>query len=431
MEKDDVQLIRSTLSGNDAAFSALVQKYQKAFMPWYGGRLVIFTMPKKLRRTPSLEHTRNSQRSRITANLPDGSTLSQIDFAINYLRKKKPAMQSLEGTRPEEVARLFLYHYVSGEREAAAAEHRSEIVKKLLARLPESERTVVTLYYLGEMNAKEIGKFLGVSVKTIHSRLHRARKRLQEKEELLVQEVLGGVSLPTHLIEGIMQQVADLKPIPPPAGKPLLPWTAFGTSVIVVLLLLGVSNQYIARFQKPYSFEAQSEPTIEIIDALIVLDVDSKPAVRSQVGRAAIPGENRGIGQHITEPVLVSNTQADSAKFSTSQWTQTNGPHGGNVLDVFVTSESVLYAAALSGIYRLAPDATAWAPHQYEYTQRTVQDADGRTCRYPLYCFPPIKYSLQRITVKRGRSFAPDQRDMPLDLSSCTNQMNIPHNPVP
>ena len=72
----------------------------------------------------------------------------------------------------------------------------------------------MTLYYLGEMTSKEIGKFLGVSVKTVHSRLHRARKRLQEKDELLVSEVLGGVQLPTNLIENITRQVADMKPTP-------------------------------------------------------------------------------------------------------------------------------------------------------------------------------------------------------------------------
>ena len=62
--------------------------------------------------------------------------------------------------------------------------------ERLLAKLPESERTVVTLFYLGEMTTKEIGKFLGVSVDTIKSRLRRGRKRLQEDEELMIQEVL-------------------------------------------------------------------------------------------------------------------------------------------------------------------------------------------------------------------------------------------------
>ncbi|MCY4567650.1 MAG: hypothetical protein OXD49_05005, partial [Candidatus Poribacteria bacterium] len=153
---------------------------------------------------------------------------------------------------------------------------------------------------------------------------------------------------------------ADLKPTPPPIGKPLLPWTAFGATAVLVILLLGVSNQYMTRFQKPYSFEAQSESTIEIVDAPVVLNVDSKPTVRNQVGRAVTPSENRGISQQMTETVLASNTQENSAKFNNSQWTRTNGPHGGNVFDIFVASTSTLYAAAPTGIYRLAADATAW-----------------------------------------------------------------------
>ena len=73
---------------------------------------------------------------------------------------------------------------------------------------------------------------------------------------------------------------------PPSVGKPLLPWVAFGTATLLTVLLLGASNQYLARFQKPYSFEAQSEPTIEIVDTAIVLNIDSKPDVRNQTGRA-------------------------------------------------------------------------------------------------------------------------------------------------
>ena len=360
MEKDDVQLIRSVLSGDDTAFSILVQKYQKSVHALVWRKIQDFHYAEEITQDTFLRAYKKLSTLKNPNQFAGWLYVIANRLCINWMRKKKPEMQSLEGTRAAEIARLSYIHYVSEHREAEAAEHRNEIVEKLLARLPESERTVVTLYYLGEMNAKEIGKFLGVSVKTIHSRLHRARKRLQEKEELLVQEVLGGVSLPTHLIENVMQQVADLKPTPPPVGKPLLPWAAFGTSVIVVLLLLGASNQHITRFQKPYSFEAQSESTIQIIDALIVLDVDAKPAVRNQVGRAVPSSENRGISQQITETVLASNTQENSTKFDNSQWTRTNGPHGGNVFDIFATSEKTLYAAAPTGIYRLAPDATAW-----------------------------------------------------------------------
>ena len=360
MEKDDVQLIRSTLSGDDAAFSTLVQKYRKSVHALAWRKIGDFHHAEEITQDTFLQAYKKLSTLKDPNQFAGWLYVIANRLCLNWIRKKKPTMQSLDGTSTEEIEKFSYIRYVSEQRETETSERRSEIVKKLLARLPESERTVVTLYYLGEMNAKEIGKFLGVSVKTIHSRLHRARKRLQEKEELLVQEVLGGVQLPTHLIENIMQQVADLKPTPPLAGKPLLPWAAFGTSVIVVLLLLGVSNQYITRFQKPYSFEAQSESTIQIIDALIVLDVDSKPAVRRQVGRAVPSSENRGTGQHITETVLASNTQETSAKFDNSQWTRTDGPHGGNVFDLFVASGRMLYAAAPTGIYRLAPDATTW-----------------------------------------------------------------------
>ena len=360
MEKDDVQLIRSILSGDDAAFSILVQKYQKSVHALVWRKIGDFHYAEEITQDTFLRAYTKLSTLKNHNQFAGWLYVIANRLCINWMRKKKPALQSLEGTRAEEVAQSSYSHYVSGERETEAAERRSEIVEKLLARLPESERTVVTLYYLGEMTAKEIGKFLGVSVKTVHSRLHRARKRLQDTEELLVQEVLGGVQLPTHLIENVMRQVADLKPTPPPVGKPLLPWAAFGATAIVVMLLLGASNQYITQFQKPYSFEAQSEPTIEIVDAPIVLDVDSRPAVRNHVGRTIAPGKSNSTGQQMDAPVLTSNTQTNSAKLSTSQWAQTNGPHGGTVLDIFVTSERVLYAAARTGIYRLAADATTW-----------------------------------------------------------------------
>ena len=85
--------------------------------------------------------------------------------------------------------------YVSEQCESEAVELRYEIVEDLLRKLPESERTVMMLHYLDEMPTKEIGEFLGVSANTIVSRLHRARKRLQADQELLIQEFLGSVQI--------------------------------------------------------------------------------------------------------------------------------------------------------------------------------------------------------------------------------------------
>ena len=361
MEKDDLQLIRSTLSGNDAAFSTLVEKYQKRVHALAWRKIGDFHHAEEITQDTFLQAYKKLSTLKNPNQFAGWLYVIANRLCLNWIRKKKPATQSLEGTSAAEAEKFSYIHYVSEQRETEASEHRSEIVRKLLARLPESERTVVTLYYLGEMTAKEIGKFLGVSVKTVHSRLHRARKRLQQKEELLISEVLGGVQLPIRLMENITRQIADLKPTPPPVGKPLLPWAAFGAATVLIVLLLGASNQYLVRFQQPYSFEARSEPTIEIVDAFIVVDIDAKPAVRHQVGRAVHPGESSSTGLQSAEIASTSDTQDDLAKFSTSQWNRTNGPYGGAVHDIFVTSDKTLYAAAQSGIYRREPDATAWS----------------------------------------------------------------------
>ena len=362
MEREnDVQLIRRILSGNEAAFSVLVQKHQKSIHALAWRKVGDFHIAEEITQDTFLQVYKNLAQLKNPNQFAGWIYVIANRLCLKWLEKNKFVMQSLDDTPAEEIEEASYTHHVSDRRQTEVTEDRHELVKKLLAKLPESERTVVSLYYLGEMTAKEIGKFLGVSVNTIKSRLRRGRERLQEQqEELLVRETLGSIPFPAQVTERIMQEVANMKPIPPPVGKPLLPWAAFGTAAVLVILLLGASNQYLARFQKPYSFEAQSEPTIEIIDTPIILDIVVKPAVRNQVGRAASVGKNSGTGTQVSITTTASVTLEDSAKFSTSQWTQGSAPPGGQVRDIFATSEGTVYAVAPTGIYRLGADATAW-----------------------------------------------------------------------
>ena len=106
------------------------------------------------------------------------------------------------------------FTYTSEHLKINASEHRYEQVKKLLKKLPESERTVITLYYLGEMTTKSIGKFLGVSVTTITNRLQQAQRLLQDHELLLIQDVLGGTQISDSLTDNIMQRIRHIKTKP-------------------------------------------------------------------------------------------------------------------------------------------------------------------------------------------------------------------------
>ena len=232
--KEDAQLIYDILSGNDDAFNALVQKYQKGVHALAWRKIGDFHYAEEITQDTFLQAYQKLSTLKNPHQFAGWLYVIANRLCINWLQRHKSAMQSLEGTSVREVDKLTYERYVSDERESEATERRYEIVKKLLEKLPESERTVMTLYYLGEMTAKEIGNFLGVSVNTIKSRLRRARERLQEDQELLIQEVFSGVQISTGLSQNIMRQVADLKPTSPSATKPLIPWMALGTAAVLV-----------------------------------------------------------------------------------------------------------------------------------------------------------------------------------------------------
>ncbi len=361
MEKDDVELIRSILSGDDSAFSDLVQKYQKSVHALAWRQIGDFQVAEEITQDTFLQAYKKLATLKNPNQFAGWLYVIARNLCTDWHRRKKPIMKSLEATKTKTLEKTAYERYLAEEREKAAAEHRRELVKNLLEKLPESERTVVTLHYLGEMTSEAISKFLGVSVNTIKSRLRRARKRLQE-EEPMIRETLGSVQLPADLTGNIMEQIAHIKPIPASSSKPLVPWAALGSAAVLVILLLGASNQLLTRFQKPYSLAAQSETAIEIVDTSILLDIQPKPDTRRQVGNTVLANENNGAGQQVSDNALASNIQEDSSKISvtTHQWRQARGPQGGNIHEIFLTTEGKLLTVSPTGIYQMTEDASEW-----------------------------------------------------------------------
>jgi len=361
MKNDDIQLIQRALDGDDSAFSTLMKKYQRSVHALAWRKIGDFHIAEDITQETFLKAYQRLSTLKEPQSFASWLYVITANQCKAWLRKNRKWTQALEGTSKAQLEKATYSEYVIAENERMTEETQREVVKKLLAKLQESDRTVITLYYLGGMTYGEISEFLGVSEAAIRNRLYRARHRLK-KEEPMIREALENFQITPNLTENIMREISRLKPIAPSGGKPLVPWGTIGVfAVAVVLLMLGVSSQYLARFQKPYNFDAASEMTVEIIEAPVVLNLESKPDVRTQLGSAAAPSENEGVGQQPDE-VLFAAAEADGEEVSArkQQWIQSEPVNGTAVQSLFATPEGDLYTHAKGALYKLPAHAETW-----------------------------------------------------------------------
>ena len=309
MKNDDAQLIQRVLDGDDTAFSTLVKKYQRSVHALAWRKVGDFHIAEDITQETFLKAYQRLSTLKEPQSFASWLYVITAHHCTAWHRKNQTWTQSLEDTSSAQLEKATYSGYIIAENEHMTTEAQREVVKKLLAKLQESDRTVITLYYLGGMTYEEISEFLGVSEAAIRNRLYRARRRLK-KEEPMIREALGNFQITPNLTEDIMREISRLKPVAPSGNKPLVPWAIGVSTIAVIFLMLGIGSQYLARFQRPYSFDATSEMTIEIIDAPVVLDIESKPDVRMQPGSTAAPNKNDGAGQQPDE-VLFAAVQVD------------------------------------------------------------------------------------------------------------------------
>ena len=324
MKNDDVQLIQRVLEGDDDAFSVLVRKYQKQVHALAWRKIGDFHIAEEITQDTFLNAYKKLPTLKEPQRFDSWLYVIAANRCSSWLRKKRlwtQPLEKLEETNNEHIQTGTYSGYVAAENERTTAEAQRDVVKKLLARLQESERTVITLHYFGEMSCTEIGTFLGVSTNTIKSRLRRAQQRLK-KEEPMIREALDNFKITPTLTENIMREISRIKPVAPSSGKPFAPWTIAASTVAVVLLMLGFgSHQYALRFQQPYSLDAASEMTIELIEAPIVLNIASKPDVRTQIGSTNTPGRSSKSEQPPKDTqALVAEAHADELVDDYTKW---------------------------------------------------------------------------------------------------------------
>ena len=362
MALHDAELIQRTLAGDESAFGFLVDKYKGSVHALAYRKLGDFHTAEEITQDTFLKAYQKLSTLKDPACFPGWLYVIAARCCISWLRQNRLQTESFDSVKKEINAHSWAKY--------ADARLREE-VHNALESLPESERTVLTLYYMAGMTCEEIGRFIGTSCGAIRDRLYRARIRLKE-ELTMIEETLGGFQLPPTVTQEIMRRIPNGSlNSAPTTSKPLAPWIA-AASLAVITLLIGLGIRQTATFQLPYSFDApESAAMVEMVDAPII----EIPLLKfSRVNRAGgvDGGKTRnGNQENDSRQGAAADAQNDIAS-DKSGWRQTGGPYGGTIISLHATPEGILFAGTNGGgIFRSTDGGETWAPaseglHVYE-----------------------------------------------------------------
>jgi RNA polymerase sigma factor (sigma-70 family) len=180
IELTDTEIIKRVLSGEQALYSQLVQRYQQ----------FVFTLV--LRFTDNREDAEEISQDifvkayRSLADFRGESKFSTWLYtivrtsSITFLRKKKLDTTSMD---TERVMANIENRESSFNANIIEQKSRHATVNAAIRLLSPDDAQLITLFYKAEQSLDEIGKIMGYDPNTVKVKLHRARHRLKDKLE--------------------------------------------------------------------------------------------------------------------------------------------------------------------------------------------------------------------------------------------------------
>lgn len=190
MKNEDVNLIQRVLSGDESAFTALVERHRKWVHALAWREIGDFHAAQEITQDTFIQAFKSLPSLRDPNRFSGWLHVIAKRQCIEWLRRKPITMQSLDAMPETELERLSYARYLEEEQKQTSTDGLREVVERLLQKLPVNERSVMVLHYYKGLTCEEVSDLLNVSLNTVKSRLYRARKRL-EMEESMLRETLG------------------------------------------------------------------------------------------------------------------------------------------------------------------------------------------------------------------------------------------------
>jgi len=180
--RDDNHYIGQVILGETAAFAPLVNRYKD----------LVFTIAMNITRNREdaeevaqdvfLKAFQKLAGFRKESSFPTWLYRIAYNESISKVRKNRIKTLDLE----EEIMEIIPDEEVEEEIAGLDEQEQKQVIIKILDKLPEIDRVLVTLFYLNNQPITEISEVTGLGESNVKVRLHRVRKKIYlELQELL------------------------------------------------------------------------------------------------------------------------------------------------------------------------------------------------------------------------------------------------------
>ena len=179
MEKEDNDLIKEYLNGDEGAFRELVNKYTGTIFN-FSARFVGVEYANDITQDVFIKIWKNIKKyDEKKANFKTWLFTITRNTTTDYLRKKKTINFSTLDSEEERYEDNIEYEFILPDEILIKLEDK-ELLNKLLDKLPGNYKEVLILYYQEDLTFKEIGGILNKPLNTVKSYHHRALTSLRE-----------------------------------------------------------------------------------------------------------------------------------------------------------------------------------------------------------------------------------------------------------
>ena len=182
---DEVEIIQKLQQGNEQAFKNMVDKYQKMVVNTCFGFVHNIEDAEDIAQEVFIEVFRSVHKFRADSKLSTWLYRISVNRSLNFIRdnKRKKWFQSFEDLVQKKIA----LHENLLNRKSDQPEYqlensqRSILLHETIDSLPENQKVAFTLSKYEDLSYQEISKVMDLSISSVESLLHRAKKNLQKK----------------------------------------------------------------------------------------------------------------------------------------------------------------------------------------------------------------------------------------------------------